>query len=157
MISIFHDAMRRIYGDIPNVMIGDSLFGSYDWDMISFAGSPSLSAPWDSHKITNRSYGTMILKIPVPEYVLTGSCNPGEGGSCNYSLRDQNKGRVIGIEGNNYQYREFPVYGEEVFNRGLGDIAFAYRTVNIDSKKIVPTANEVRPANIAVKFYIRSR
>lgn len=147
--------MRRIHGDIPNVMIGDSLFGSYDWDMISFAGSPSLSAPWDSHKITNRSYGTKVVNIPVPEYVLKGSCNPGEGGSCNYSLHDLNKGKVIGIGGNDYRNREFP--GSAIVSSGLGNVGFVYRTVNIDSKKIVPTANEVRPANIAVKFYIRSK
>lgn len=153
------DAMRKIHGDIPNVMIGDSLFGSYDWDMISFAGSPSLSASWNSHKITNRSYGTMVVKIPIHEYELRGSCNSGAEGACNcnYSLHDLNQGRVIGLEGNSYRNREFSDYGHAVVNRGLGNLAFVYRTVNIDSSKIVPTDKETRPANIAVKYYIRAK
>ena len=33
----------------------------------------------------------------------------------------------------------------------------AFRTVSFDSSKTVPTADEVRPVNIAVKYFIKAR
>ena len=151
MISIFHDAMRRIHGDIPNVMLGSVLFGQYDWDMISMAGSSGTTSPawnWNSHKITNRSFGTFGFSIQIPEYVLEKISDD------NYTLREINNGRFAALR--EYHYR----YSEWEDNHALGtqvNMGFTYRTINIDSSKIVPTDKETRPANIAVRFYIRAK
>ena len=140
------DAMRKIHGDIPNVMLGTSLFGQYDWNMISMAGSSSEPSPWQSHKINNRSYGTLGFKVPIHEYILEKALDD------TYTLRDINEGRTVPIYFSDYPYTEWG----GIRNSPLFNLGFTYRTINIDSSKIVPTDKETRPANIAVKYYIRA-
>ena len=141
------DAMRKIHGDIPNVMLGTSLFGQYDWNMISMAGSTSVSAPWQSHKINNRSYGTLGFNVPIHEYILEKASDD------TYTIRDINEGKTVPIYFSDYPYTEWG----GIRNSSLFNLGFTYRTINIDSSKIVPTDKETRPANVAVKYYIRAK
>ena len=141
------DAMRKIHGDIPNVMLGTSLFGQYDWNMISMAGSSSVSAPWQSHKINNRSYGTLGFNVPIHEYILEKALDD------TYTLRDINEGKTVPIYFSDYPYTEWG----GIRNSPLFNLGFTYRTINIDSSKIVPTDKETRPANVAVKYFIRAK
>ena len=141
------DAMRKIHGDIPNVMLGTSLFGQYDWNMISMAGSTSVSAPWQSHKINNRSYGTLGFNVPIHEYILEKASDD------TYTIRDIHEGTTVPIYFSDYPYTEWG----GIRNSSLFNLGFTYRTINIDSSKIVPTDKETRPANVAVKYYIRAK
>lgn len=143
------DAMRKIHGDIPNVMLGSSLFGKYDWDMISMAGSSSVTPIWNSHKITNRSFGTFGFSVQIPEYVLEKISDD------NYTLREINNGRTAPIREIHYRYSEWE--DNHALESQQVNMGFTYRTINIDSSKIVPTDKETRPANIAVKYYIRAK
>ena len=77
-----------------------------------------------------------IAKIPVKEYHLNGS----GGDYAYYSLSSSTS------------YVEVPT-----FKSGSGSSAQASRWVGWDSSYASPTDNEIRPVNIAVKYYIRAK
>ena len=137
------DAMRKIYGDIPNVQFGESLFGSYNFGAFSLAGRHT----WSING--NKPYGGVFWRLerfPYRTYSLSGSPENG------YTLQENYSEEKFLINPITTRYTE--EYDSNLPDGGYG--VKAYRTVTLDSSIIVPTDSEIRPANIAVKYYIRA-
>ena len=124
------DAMRKIYGDIPNVQFGKTLFGHYEFGPFILRG---YSGYWPSgvNKWVMTSYPEYF---PIYRYSITGSSESG------YELIEQ-------------EYHIKTDISVKQIDSALGQ---GFQTVSFDSSKIIPTASEIRPANIAVKYYIRA-
>ena len=148
------DAMRRIYGDIPNVLHGMGLWdSSTNWGFVKLAGNPS-RIHWmpSSHITTGKMFGADYWRIPDVEfksYTLSGDKDSG------YTLNERTEKKKLVVDVICRKYQEFEDPASSKPEGGTGGLAF--RTVSFDSSSVVPTANEVRPANIAVKFYIRAK
>lgn len=133
------DAMRKIYGDIPTVQHGDSIFGTYTPGALFVAGHG-----YDWALNTGRAYGYNTWLLPQFKnyrYRLSGNKESG------YSLLEY-------AEVNDYQVFPQTVRWADG-NPQYG--AHAYRTVTLDSSRVVPTDKETRPANVAVKYFIRAK
>lgn len=132
------DAMRKIYGDIPTIQHGDAIFGIYTPGAFFVAGH---GYNWATN--TGRAYGYNTWWLPQFKnyrYRLSGSKDSG------YSLQEFIETDDYQVIPQNVRWSDgTPLYG-----------AHAYRTVTLDSSRVVPTDNETRPANVAVKYYIRA-
>ena len=150
------DAMRKIYGDIPSVQFGDGAFGQY------IPGAFQLSG-----HTTNKSYsyGETLWCLPnlkTYRYRLSGNKESG------YSLVEQETDDNYYIQSRTARWLDLipnpsrPINLNGViptggWSEGANYLYKAFRTVTLDSSKIVPTDTEVRPANIAVKYFIRAK
>ena len=126
--SIQEDAMRRIYGDIPNLQFGAAWYGSYDlgvFDVNSGGPRPHGESWW------------RVDNVKTYRYKLV---NNGE----NYSLIEEEQDKSYDVSANT------DLWSNDASKK-------AFRTVTIDSSKTVPTADEVRPVNIAVRYFIKAR
>ena len=151
------DAMRKIYGDIPSVQFGDGAFGQYTPGAFQLSGHT-----------TNKSYsyGETLWCLPnLKNYRYRLSGNKESGYSLveqetddNYYIQSRtarwldlipNPSRPINLNG------VIPTSGN--WSEGASYLYKAFRTVTLDSSKIVPTDTEVRPANFAVKYFIRAK
>lgn len=133
------DAMRKIYGDIPTMQHGDGIIGKYTPGAFMVAGH---GYSWATN--TGGGYGYnmwWLLQFKNYRYSLSGSKDSG------YSLQEH-------IETDDYQVIPITTRWSDG-NPKYG--AHAYRTVTLDSSRVVPTDKETRPANIAVKYYIRAK
>lgn len=124
------DAMRRIYGDIPNIQFGHPFFGNYTFGVFIPRGFFN-EWPSGANKWVMASYPDYFS---IYRYSLTGSAESG------YNLIEQ-------------EYQIDTDIGVKNINTGEGQ---GFQTVSFDSSKVVPTASEFRPANVAVQYYIRA-
>ena len=133
------DAMRKIYGDIPTIQHGDAIFGTYTPGAFFVAGH---GYDWATN--TGRAYGYNTWWLPQFKnyrYRLSGNKDNG------YSLEEFTEIDDYQVIPERVRWSDgTPLYG-----------AHAYRTATLDSSRVVPTDKETRPANIAVKYYIRAK
>ena len=132
------DAMRKIYGDIPSVQHGETIFGTY------IPGAFQLAGKWNMAIDNGRAYGEnrwYLKNFTNYRYRLSGNKESG------YWLQEY-------AETEDFQViPETSRFGPDVTLYG----SKAYRTITLDSSKIVPTDTEIRPVNVAVKYFIRAR
>ena len=123
--------MRKIYGDIPNIQFGHPFVGNYTLGVFIPRGFYN-QWPSGANKWVMASYPDYFT---IYRYSLTGSAESG------YHLIEQ-------------EYHIDTDIGVKNINTGEGQ---GFQTVSFDSSKVVPTASEFRPANVAVKYYIRAK
>lgn len=132
------DAMRKIYGDIPSVQHGETIFGTYT------PGAFQLAGKWNMTVDNGRAYGEnrwYLKNFTNYRYRLSGNKESG------YWLQEYAETEDFQVLPETSRFGpDIPVYGSK-----------AYRTITLDSSKIVPTDTEIRPANVAVKYFIRAR
>ena len=140
--SIQGDGMRRLWGiagpfqfTTPNG-INSTISGNF----VKESGLSKYGSPWSDYDLgQGDSVGIRDwMKVPYMEYTVSGSAESG------YSLNSR-------IRFFDQEYQSL----DETSDSNTS--AWGTRTTGWDSAWGAPTANEIRPVNMAVKYYIRAK